>query len=364
MMQLTIATPKKVLLAFAFALVLVAALASTQVFGQDNPNPEGSFNLSTTPVVATLETNPNQPVTTRVRVKNNNSTAEKINVSIYRFTSNNQDGAPQLLDAEAADPFLKWVTFSESKFVAEPNVWKDIDVTITPDATAAFGYYYAVAFSREAEQPQQGQTTSLSASVAVPLLLNVKAPGEVRKSDIAEFVSDKNVFEFLPAKFEIKLNNSGNTHVAPRGNIFITRGGKTVATLDVNKSRGNILPNSTRVFTAEWVDGSPVYKFKETAEGVEIKDGEQVSTLDWGNFDPSKLRIGKYTAKAALVYDDGKGDIATEAEVTFWVIPWRIIGVGFVVVLLVGAGLWATVLRPLRKGIKKFPTKKKTDAPK
>lgn len=341
----------------------ISFLASSNVFGQGATNLQGSFNMSTTPVVSTLETKPGTPVSTKIKVKNNNQAPEQIKVSLLRFSSNNQDGRPQLSDVEQNDEFLKWVKFSETNFVAEPNVWKEVDVTISPDKTAAFGYYYAVVFQRAGAQPQSGQTASLAASVAVPILLNVEAPGEVRKASITEFMSNHGVFEFLPAKFTVKLKNEGNTHVAPRGNIFITKGGKNISTLDINKGRGNLLPNSSRVFDAEWNDGSPVYKPKETEEKALLNSkGEQVYSLNWDNFDLSKLRFGKYHAKVALVYDDGKGDVATEAELDFWVIPWKIIGLGLLILLFIFAGLWALVIRPIRRGIKKIPSNKKNNS--
>lgn len=337
--------------------LLVAGIFAPKVFGQAQ---NAGFNLSTTPVVANLQAKPGVATSTKVQVKNNNLAAERIKVSLLKFGSNNVDGAPQMVDVDPNDEFLSWVKFSESNFVAEPNVWKTIDVTITPPSTAAFGYYYAIIFSRDNEAQSAGTPTNLTASIAVPILLDVEAPGAIRKADITQFSVNKNVFEFLPAKFAVKLRNSGNTHVAPRGNIFITKGGKNVGMLEVNQAKSNILPDSNREYTAEWADGSPVYKLKEVDGKVVLdKKGQQTYSLIWDKFDPSKVRFGKYHAKIALVYDDGTGDVAVESEVDFWVIPWRIIGVSLLVLLLVGAGLWATILRPLRSRIKnKLPTKK------
>ncbi len=339
------------------AVSLIAALfvgaAAPKVLGQSTTN---GFNLTTTPVVANLETKPGVSTSTKIQVKNNNSSTERIKVSLLRFTSNGQDGAPQLIEPDANDEFPKWVTFSESKFDAEPNVWKEISVTISPPESAAFGYYYAVIFSRD-DNTTQNKVTNLSASVAVPILLDVRAPGEVRKSDITSFKSSKNMYEFLPADFTVSMKNSGNTHVAPRGNIFITKGGKSVATLEVNQGKGNILPKTSRDFTASWSDGSPVYKLQEENGKIVLKDGKQVSKLDWSNFNPSKLRFGKYHAKVAMVYNDGYGDVSTEAELDFWVIPWRILAVATALFIFIAAGLWVLVIRPLRRGVKNLPKK-------
>jgi hypothetical protein len=279
---------------------------------------------------------------------------------LLKFRSDNISGSPLLSEPDQNDEVLQWITFSETTFDAEPNVWKKINVTVSPPASAAFGYYYAVSFSRDT-QANGNAPTNLTGTIAVPLLINVEAPGTVRKADIAKFSIGKNIYEFLPAKFNVSLKNSGNTHVAPRGNIFITKGGKAIGTLEVNAAKGNILPGTERQFDSEWTDGSPVYKVKVGANGQPVLDkrGQPVYSLDWSKFDPSKLRFGKYHAKVVMVYNDGHSDISTTGELDFWVIPWRIIGVTIVIFLLVILGLW-TLSKPLRRRIKKNPKENKT----
>lgn len=348
-------TRTKVLVASLVAVLTVGILAPV-VLAQVTPN-QGAFNISTTPVVANLETKPGAVTSTKIQVRNNNVSTERIKVSLLKFGSNNTDGSPQLIDLEPNDEFLKWVQFSETSFNAEPNVWKTIDFTVTPPASAAFGYYYAVVFTRD-DATTQTETTNLNGAVAIPILLNVSAPGEIRKANITSFKSDKNVFEFLPAAFTVQMKNEGNTHVAPRGNIFITKGSKSIASLEINQAKGNILPGTSRQFASDWSDGTPVYKLKEVDGKVVLKDGKQVRSLSWSQFDPSKVRFGKYHAKIAMVYDDGTSDVSSEAELDFWVIPWRIIGALLFVILFIAAGVWALVIRPLRKGVKKLPFKR------
>lgn len=341
----------KVGVLFSISLVIAGALSPT-IFAQNQPA-TGTFNFSTTPIVASLDVKPGKTVSTKVQLKNNGLSTEKIKVGLLKLSSNDKDGAPVLKDTEVNDDFVNWVKFSEDTFDAEPDVWKTIDVTVSAPATAAFGYYYAINFSRINGAQNQGSPTNISASIAVPLLLDVTAPGAVRNADITNFSVNKNVFEFLPATFNVTLKNSGNTHVAPRGNVFITKGGKNVGLIEVNKGKGNILPSSVRQFSSDWNDGSPAYVLKEVdGKPVTDKDGNRVYTLSWSKFDAGKLRFGKYHAKIAMVYDDGRGDVSTEAELDFWVIPWRILGVLLVVLLFIGAGLWATLLKPLRSRIR------------
>ncbi|MDP2837693.1 MAG: hypothetical protein Q8O53_00240, partial [Candidatus Moranbacteria bacterium] len=62
---------------------------------------------------------------------------------------------------------------------------------------------------------------------------------------------------------------------------------------------------------------------------------------DWN--DASKLRFGKYTAKLLLIYDDGQRDVPIEGEVSFWVVPWRMLIALLVVTLFFFIGIRSTV---------------------
>ncbi len=227
-------------------------------------------------------------------------------------------------------------------------------MTIDPPQNAAFGYYYAVVFSRDGPQPKvQGKQTNLLGSVATLILLDVQAPGAVRKSDIVEFSTDSKSYEFLPATFGVRMYNTGNTHVAPRGNILITKGDQRVALLEVNQAKGNILPKTYRKYTTQWTDGTPSYKEVMKDDKAVLQGGRPYTPLTWSNFNMSKLRFGKYNARLVMVYNDGKSDVAVEAKLSFWVIPWRIIIGVLVVGLLLLAGLWVTLLRPIRRRFSK-----------
>lgn len=338
------------------ALVILLSSVLTPLASAATPNnPTGAFNVVVSPITVNLETKPGGTTTTNLQVKNQGLDTEHVKINILKFGAYGQDGTPKLLDVKPNDDSVNWITFSTPKFDAEPNVWKTVKMTVSPPKTAAFGYYYAVVFSRDgAEKQIQQKKSNLLGAVASLVLVEVQAPGAVKHASISEFSTSNKVFEFLPAKFTVRMRNSGNVHVAPRGNIFITRGGKQIALLEVNLPKGNILPNSSRKFTADWQDGTPVYKQKVVDNKVVMgKNGKPVNVLDWSNFNASKLRFGKYNARVVMVYDDGRGDISTEAKLSFWVIPWRVIGVSLIVLLFVVAGTWALLIRPIRRRLQK-----------
>jgi len=326
-----------------FSSTVFAPLASAAT---DTNNPDGAFNVVVSPSSVGLQAKPGTTTSTDIKVQNHGLATEHIKITVLKFGAKGQDGTPQLEQLAPGDDFANWIHFSATTFDAEPNVWVTIHATISPPPGSAFGYYYAVIFSRANATQAQAKQANLLGAVASLILLDVPSPGTVRQAKIAEFSTPHKVQEFLPVNFTVRMHNTGNIHIATRGNIDISKGGQTIAILEVNLKKGYILPNSYRAFTASWADGSPVYLSKSA-------NGQITQDLDWSKLSLTKLRFGKYSAKLIMVYNDGKTDLSTEAYLSFWVIPWRLIAASIVVVLLVVAGLWTTVLRPVRNRLKK-----------
>jgi hypothetical protein len=318
------------------ALVLIpvpgtlAATAATPLAG------DRTLNLVTSPLPINLQTTPGKPISTDLRIKNGSSYSETLKVTLMKFSAFGEEGKPGIHDRGAGDDYFDWVKFSQNTFTAPPDQWVTLKMTISPPPSAAFGYYYAVVFSRagDPQKPQPGQNVFLG-STAVLVLLDVSAPGATRNAQIVNFTANKHVYEFLPATFTVRLHNSGNVHLIPTGNIFIKRGKQVVATLPVNGGSGNVLPGSNRIFSADWEDGFPAYTEKEAGGQVILDDHDKpVHYLKWDFNKVSKLRIGHYTANLLMAYDNGKTDVPLEATLSFWVIPWRLIALVIAIPLI------------------------------
>jgi len=333
-----------------FSVILLPAVVSAQA---TNTTPGGTttrppLSLTTSPIPLSVITTPGKTVTADIRVKNNSTRSEVLKIELLKFGANGESGAPQLQEREAKDDYFSWVSFSENSFTAEPGVWKTVKMTINTPQNAAFGYYLAVLFSRATPDKPTGGSSAFEGGVASLVLLDVETPGAKREAKVANFTATRKVYEFLPADLNIRLSNPGNVHVAPTGTIFIKRGSAQIAELDFNPQRGNILPGSKRMFETSWTDGFPAY--------IEKTEGNTTTrSLKWDFSKLQKLRIGRYTATLVAVYDNGKRDVPVEATVSFWVIPWRILGVILLIVLLVFGGIfaslrgvWKTVRRPTK----------------
>jgi hypothetical protein len=345
---------KRGVLGLLVLLYVAAGAFSALTIAQERP-----FSLIASPLPINLSTKPGQTVTTNLRIKNNSTDTERLKVSLFKFSSNDA-GEIKLDEGSAADDFLSWVSFSPKTFSADPNEWKTVKMTIKVPSTAGLGYYYAVGFSRaDAATPQPDTPGAiLEGQIITFVLLDVNVPGAKRELKVTEFSANRSIYEFLPAELTLKIQNTGNIHLAPSGTIFIKRGSKTVATLSANQNQGNILPNSTRTFTNEWADGFPVYVPKTADDGEAVKDkqGRPAKQLKWDFSKIPNLRFGRYTAKLVLVYDNGERDVPIEAEVSFWVVPWRLL-IGFLLVaVLAGLGMW-TIGRKIYGRVKRLRQK-------
>lgn len=317
---------------------------------------EGSLSLITSPLPISLTTEPGTSVSTELKIKNGGLADEELKITLMKFRAYEASGKPQLMEREEGDTFFDWVRFSESSFTLAPNEWKTVTATFDIPKEASFGYYYAFVFSRaQEEKPLEESQTAIVGGTAVLVLLEARVPDAKRQVEVTEFSLDRAFYEFLPATFTVRLKNTGNVHIAPRGNIFIDRGNtRDIAILEINQEKGSILPNSSREFDTTWSDGFPVYE-KKIMDGKVVLDtnGQAEKKLTWDWNDASKLRFGKYTAKMLLIYDDGQRDIPIEGEVSFWVVPWRLLVGTLVIALFAFIGIRSTLKNIWRRIMKK-----------
>jgi hypothetical protein len=332
-----------------FAIVLAFALSSFKLplaFAQSTNinNSSQGLNVEISPLPIDIETKPGVPVSSNLRIRNSGSVSEKLKLSLKTFAAEGQDGQVTLKDPSPNNDFIKWVSFDKATFDAPPGQWQTIKMTISPPKNAAFGYYYAVQVELASPPKNQPGTAKLQGAVAIFVLLNVKAPGASRKIEVTSFSADHNTYEFLPAIFSVRVNNSGNVHAAPHGNIFIKRGSHQVASIPINLTEGQVLPNSNRVYSASWNDGFPAYVNITDDNGQPIKDakGQVKRQLKWDFSKISHLRFGHYTASLVMVYNNGQSDVPITGTLSFWVIPWRLIGL--VVLLVAGPALGVYII--------------------
>ncbi|MDN5275061.1 MAG: exported protein of unknown function [Candidatus Saccharibacteria bacterium] len=331
---------RKIRVLAVIATVGLASIAgliaiSKSVSAADNTG-DFSLQISPSPLVLTLK--PGQATSVELKVRNTGSQTEDLKVSPRSFKIDDKESL--VFDDVQTPEEAKWITFGSPTFTVAPGEVMTEKVTFAVPKDAGFSYSFALVINRQKNAPSTGSGRQLKGSVALFTLINIDRPGAVRKLDLSQFTSDQSIYEYLPVKFDVKFKNTGNTIIQPSGNVFIQRGSNDatpISTLPVNKANGYILPGVTRTLKSEWSDGFQV------AHTVMAVDGTTKQELSWNWNNLSRIPIGRYTAKVVAIYNDGQRDVPIVGEVSFWVIPWKLLLGLLVVMVLVGAGLWTFI---------------------
>jgi len=314
------------------------------------------FSLIVTPSPIIAEVTPGQSKEIDLKIYNQGINTENLQITPVSFTYNSTTGKIQLNNTPPPD-IGSWLSFDSQKFAIPSNQSYTEKINLSVPQDAQFSYSLALVINRQggAALPKTG--SAYNGSVAVFTLVNVDRPGVVSKLSLVKFSVSHHVYEWLPANISVRLKNSGNSIIAPAGNIFISRSpvsAKSIDTLTFNSSGGYVLPNTSRTFNSSWSNGFPVYTTVLNSNGTANK---QKLTWNWSNL--GKFRIGKYYASLVGFYFDGQRDVPIEAEVSFWVIPWKLILVVLIIVLLVIYGIYS-IVKNLVKKTKKQPTESKS----
>jgi hypothetical protein len=281
--------------------------------------------LEIAPPVINLKADPGQTIKTQISLRDVSSGKLLVKSQLNDFVAAGEDGTPKILLDEAADepnPYsLKTWIAPLPELLLNPQQIRQLPVTINVPANAAPGGYYGVV-RFTATAPEMTETgVSLSASLGSLILVRVNGAA-TEKLEIEEFFISKDgkrstIFQSAPLNFTERIKNTGNLHQQPSGHVTITdMFGKKVAAVNVNLPPRNILPASIR-------------KFEQPLDRTVI-----------GN---NRL-FGKYTATLKVKY--GTDEKTISESMTFWVIPYTLIGI-IIAVLVVGFFV-------LRFGLKRY----------
>lgn len=310
------------------SLSLLGLIASSyapavQAVRQTTPNSNDSGQaLEIAPPVLTLSANPGDTVKAQISLRDVSPTKLLVEGQVNDFIAAGEDGTPKILmENDESSPYsLKpWIA-PLSKLTLKPREIKELPVTIKVPKDAAPGGYYAVIRFTATPPELEGTGVALSASLGSLVLLRVNGP--VREGmTIEEFSVNYGgktgtMFQSTPLQFVQRIKNTGSVHEQPAGQVTIKdMFGKVVAAVNINLPPRNILPGSIR-------------KFEQPLDSSVI-----------GN----KMLFGRYTADLKVNYGTEKSITST---LTFWVIPYSLIGIGI-------AGLVATFF-VLRFAIKRY----------
>jgi hypothetical protein len=263
------------------------------------------------PPVITLSGNPGETVETTISLRDISSTDLYVSAQVNDFEANGEDGTPKvILDEDVTTPysFKEWLR-PIAPLVLEPREIRSLKVYIDiPDSASPGGYYGIVRFTGV---PPELEGTGVSLNASLGSLIFLKVNGEANEElALEEFSASSGgitswILEGTPITFTQRIKNTGNTFEQPVGLITVKdMFGKTIATIPVNEEQRLIIGNSTR-------------KFEQTLDSSILGD---------------KILFGKYTAEFTMSYGTSSTELTD--TMSFWVIPYKLIGMGIILLIV------------------------------
>ncbi len=269
--------------------------------------------LEIAPPVAILKADPGQTVTAKINLRNVAKGKLVVTNEINDFTSGGETGNPKV-DLENKEPgpysIRNWISPIPTMTLEQKQV-KVINLSINVPANASPGGYYGII--RFTAAPPELDDTGVSLSASLGELVFLRVNGDAKESMSIESFSTSNpntkktdwLFESSPIQFDVRLKNTGNVFEQPVGKIVVSdMFGKQVANVNVNLQKNYVLPQSIRKFS-------------------QLLNSEVL-----GN----RWLFGKYTADLTVTYGE-KSQTITK-QLSFWVIPYKLIAV--IIIALIG----------------------------
>ena len=288
------------LLALTLLLGLVAFAATTLAQENTSQSSVGAIGIQVSSPIYNFGIDPGGSAQEIVKVRNVGDKTQTFYPEVFDFKPLNETGTPQFILAKESENYTyslaSWVKISTEGITLKPNESAALNFTINvPKGAEPGGKYAGILFGTS---PPQTSGTQIAISNKVGALLLVRISGDAKElATLKEFSSPKNFYEYPPVDLVVRVENKGNVHVAPKGNIEIKDiFGRKVAVLPVNEKNGNVLPESIRRFD------------KDT------------DALTWK---PGGFTIGRFSANLLLTYGDSGKQLS--ASLSFWVIPWKIL---------------------------------------
>ncbi|MFA5095045.1 MAG: hypothetical protein WC447_00025 [Candidatus Paceibacterota bacterium] len=269
--------------------------------------------------------NPGEKMVKNISVTNRVDKAVRFKLTTEDFVGTNDPNQPVLLMGDTNSPYsLKDFIVPEiTEFSLEFGEKITIPVTISVPLNAEpRGYYGALIISNDPDKLENDTTketegkTRIISRIGSLFLLKINGEGkeEGKVEDFKLIGPEKIFYSQRPEGFEIAYKNTGNVHLVPYGTITIKNiFGKVLNTLPVDAYF--VLPDSIRYREVKWTDG---------------------------------FSLGRYTANLSL--NKGYGNQYENIDLAFWVLPWKILLIGFVSLFLIIALIYYFLTRfELRK---------------
>ncbi len=252
-----------------------------------------------------IEIAPGETVIQEISVTNRISAGREFTLEVEDITGSADGSSAVSLTGDERGPYSirDYISFPKDTFVLDLGERARIPITITvpPDAEPG-GFYGSVLVStlRSAEGGDSSVPRSpIIARVGSLFFVTVKGDA-LTQGETKEITDIRNKwwYETGPIDLGIVYENTGSVHVNPYGELEISNMfGEQVGFIELEP--WFVLPQSLRVREITW---------------------------------DREFLLGRYTATARV--NRGYEDIVDEVTVSFWVLPWKIVGGTFLVLFI------------------------------
>ncbi len=276
---------------FLFSLFLLLSLPAKA---------QSSLSLVAIPPRLEITGNPGDVITETIKVRNESTTTQFLNVEIKDIIVKDKDGTPITIDSQhpnrwAAAP---WIQVSPTKFKLERGETLALSLTaIIPDDALPGGHYAVVLHSPEAQVGINQSGSSIDANVGS--LIYITVPGDIKEDARVVKMTVPPFSEYGPIDVKTEIENFSDLHVKPNGSISVYNWfGKKSDDLPLDSQ--NIFPYTSRTY-------------------------ENILNRKW--------LFGRYKAQLEAAY--GTTGQLLLATVFFWVIPWKLILIALLTITII-----------------------------
>lgn len=271
--------------------------------------PAAALALTYSPPSFDFTANPGDTISDSLKVQNETPDPLTVTASAVNFTGKTGDETSGIPEFYAADEvrdgrgLAPWISFVNKEVTLKPgehgSVFFQIKVPKDADPGSHFG---AIVLTTKTPGVEQGVGVVANSVSLILLKVNGDALEDLK---LTSFSATPRLSDSLPIRFEARLQNDGNVHERPYGEVTIRNlFGRTVAVIPMNRADNkSVLPGGARRFDADW-------------KGRSLPAGASQLAREWGNF-----ALGPYTAEVTLKY--GIQQRLLSARTTVWLFPWQ-----------------------------------------
>ncbi|MCG2692159.1 hypothetical protein L6272_05020, partial [Microgenomates group bacterium] len=262
-----------------------------------------SITITAIPPRLELSALPGAILQETIKVRNESAAEMAFDVQAVDFIVNNNQGTPVAVDEAVSGRWslASWITASPKKILLQPQETAAINLIISlPENALPGGHYAMITYnpSTEGLMNIQGSGSAIIQKVGTLIYFNVI--GDITEAaNLKQFQVDKPFKYYGPTAITAEIENLGDIHFNPTGNLTITNLlGKTVFSQELEAK--NIFPFASRLYNWEF---------------------------------PGKYHLGRYTAK--LEASAGNSQIPINGLIYFWIVPMKELAAALIVLAII-----------------------------